>query len=271
MRVFPPNARMEGTKALDWEESSEGVINSWKDFEEYPWPDPADADFSALEYYEKNLPENMRTFAVIDLWEVVRPLFGFENLCFKLYEDRELVEAVTQKVAEFDLAIIKSYCDFDNYGVVYLSDDLGFKTSTMLAPDDIRQLFIPWHKKMADIAHQKEKYFFFHSCGNMYDLMDEYIDFVGVDAKHSFEDNILPVTEVKKQYGDRMSLLGGLDVDILARSDEETIREKTREILDQCVPGGGYFLGAGNWVTKYIPIENYMVMIDEGRNYITQK
>ncbi len=268
MRVFPPNARMAGTKALDWEEESEGPIQSWKDFEEYPWPDPADADFSVLEYYEKNLPDNMRTFAVLDLWEVVRPLFGFENFCFKLFEDRELIEAVTKKVAEFDLAIIKSYCDFDNQGVIYLSDDLGYKSSTMIAPDDIRQLFMPWHKKMADLAHQKGKYFFFHSCGQMYDLMDEYIDFVGIDAKHSFEENILPVTEVKKRYGDRLSLLGGVDVDLLARGDEKTIRNKTREILDICVPGGGYFLGAGNWVTKYIPLENYMIMIEEGRNYI---
>ena len=269
MRVFPPKARMVGTTALDgWENEREGAINSWEDYEAYPWPDPADADYSVLEYYEKNLPENMRTFAVLDLWEVVRPLFGFENFCYKLYEDKELIKAVTKKVAEFDLAIMRAFCDFDNYGVIYLSDDLGSKTSTLLAPDTIRELFIPWHKKMADLAHEKGKYFFFHSCGQMYDLMDDYIDFVGIDAKHSFEDVILPVTEVKKLYGDRVSLLGGMDVDILARADEETIRAKTREILETCVPGGGYFLGAGNWVTNYIPVDNYMTMINEGRNWI---
>ena len=42
----------------------------------------------------------------------------------------------------------------------------------------------------------------------MYDVMDDSIDFVGIDAKHSFEEVILPVTEVKKLYGHRVSLLG---------------------------------------------------------------
>ncbi len=268
MRVFPPNARMVGAVANDdWENEGEGAISSWQDFEAYPWPDPDNADFSVLEYYEKNLSQDMRTFAVLDLWEVVRPLFGFESFCFKLYEDQALIEAVTRKVAEFNLAVIRAYCDFDCHAVLYLSDDLGFKSSTMLAPDTIRRLFMPWHKAMADLAHKKGKYVFFHSCGQMYELMDDYIDFVGIDAKHSFEEVVLPVTEVKKLYGNRLSLLGGVDVDLLARSDEKTIRAKTREILDNCVPGGGYFLGAGNWVTNYIPLENYITMVDEGRNW----
>ncbi len=56
MRVFPPNARMSGTASLDaWEDESEGAIKTWQDFESFPWPDPGNADFSVLEYYEKNL------------------------------------------------------------------------------------------------------------------------------------------------------------------------------------------------------------------------
>ena len=29
--------------------------------------------------------------------------------------------------------------------------------------------------------------------------------------------------------------------------------------------GGGNFLGSGNWVTSYIPLENYLAMLDEAR------
>ncbi len=101
----------------------------------------------------------------------------------------------------------------------------------------------------------------------MYELMDEYIDDVKIDAKHSFEDVIMPVTEANDVYGSRVGLLGGMDVDLLARQDEQTIRAKTREILNGCVNGGGYCLGAGNWVTSYIPVDNYLMMIDEGRRY----
>ena len=268
VRVFPPGARV----ALEpgetpWEELSKGPITTWEEFEAFPWPSAKDADLSVLEYYEKALPDNMRAMHVMDLWEITRAMFGFETFCYTLYEDPKLIQAVLDKVGQFNVDIAEMCCQFDCYGVVYQSDDLGYKTSTMLPPDTIRQLIMPWHKKLAGVAHRHGKMYFFHCCGQMYSLMDEYIDDVKIDAKHSFEDVIMPVTEASKVYGDRVGLLGGMDVDLLARQDEQTIRAKTREVLDGCVAGGGYCLGAGNWVTSYIPVDKYLVMVDEGRRY----
>ena len=64
-----------------------------------------------------------------------------------------------------------------------------------------------------------------------------------------------------------MALLGGIDVDFLCRSDEAAIRARVRDTLDKCLPGGGYCLGTGNSVTNYIPVDNYLAMVDEGRLY----
>jgi uroporphyrinogen decarboxylase len=72
---------------------------------------------------------------------------------------------------------------------------------------------------------------------------------------------------VKRKYGKRLSLLGGIDVDFLCRSDEKAIRERVRRTLDVCQPGGGYCLGTGNSVTNYIPLDSYLAMVDEGRMY----
>lgn len=270
-RVFPPGARMNVTSQTGvWAEEHTGCINSWDDVERYPWMNVADADLSVYEHYEKHLPADMRVFQVLDTWEYVRDMFGFENFCFKLYEDPDLLKAVFRIVGEFNCAVTRACCDFECFGAMYISDDLGHKTSTMLAPDTIREFVIPWHRKIADIAHAHGKLVWLHSCGQMYELIDDYIDDVRIDAKHSFEDVILSVAEVKKRYGERLSLLGGVDVDLLARRDEALIRAKTRETLDACHAGGGYFLGSGNWVTSYIPLENYLYMLDEGRRYAGQ-
>ena len=268
-RVFPPGARMQQTSQTGkWSDEHSGAISSWEDFERYPWPDPTAADLSVYEYYEKHLPGDMRVFQVNDLWEIVRDLFGFETFCYKIYEDADLLEAVFEKAGAFNVAITEACCDFNCFGAMYISDDLGYKTSTMIAPETIRRYIIPWHKKMADIAHAHGKLVWLHSCGQMYDLIDDYIDEVRIDAKHSFEDVILPVTGAKERYGDRLCLLGGIDVDLLSRRDEAAIRANVREVLDVCVPGGGYFLGSGNWVTSYIPLDNYLIMLDEGRRYL---
>jgi uroporphyrinogen decarboxylase len=75
----------------------------------------------------------------------------------------------------------------------------------------------------------------------------------------------MPVTQAKQKYGDRIALLGGIDVDFLCRADEKTIRKHARETLEICLVGGGYCLGTGNSVANYIPVENYLIMLDEGR------
>jgi len=267
-RVFPNNARMTVPKRDGaWTEEGHGPIGSWETFDSYDWPNPNEADYGVLEHLDHRLPENMRAFHVLDFWEVAKDLLGFEQLCLLLYDTPELVTAVFDRVGEIVEAYIRALCDFESLAAVYLGDDLGFKTSTFLAPDDLRRLVIPWHKRFAAIAHEHGKLFFFHSCGQMYDLIDDYIDVVGIDAKHSFEDAVLPVTEAKKRYGDRLTLLGGIDVDLLARADEAVIRARTRGVLEICLPSGGYFLGSGNWVSDYIPIDHYLWMLDEARRF----
>ena len=73
--------------------------------------------------------------------------------------------------------------------------------------------------------------------------------------------------DFKKQYGNRIAALGGIDVDFLCRASEVEIRRRTRETLDACMPGGGYCLGTGNSVANYIPLDSYLSMVDEGMRY----
>jgi len=97
--------------------------------------------------------------------------------------------------------------------------------------------------------------------------MDEIIG-AGFDGKHSFEDKIMPVEEVYRRWGERITVLGGVDMDLLARGSEEAIRRRTREILEVCAARGtGYCLGTGNTAANYIPAERYLAMLDEGRRW----
>jgi uroporphyrinogen decarboxylase len=80
------------------------------------------------------------------------------------------------------------------------------------------------------------------------------------------EDTYLSAGEAKRRYGDRIAILGGVDMDMLSRSSEEEVRAYTR-LLEECMPGGGYALGTGNTVANYIPVKNYLAMLDEGMKF----
>jgi uroporphyrinogen decarboxylase len=127
----------------------------------------------------------------------------------------------------------------------------------------MREFVLPWHKRLAEIAHREGKPCILHSCGQLATIMPDIINDVRIDAKHSFEDSILPVTEAKRLYGDRIALLGGFDVDRLCRSSEEEIREHADMLMDTCGAGGGYALGTGNSVAKFIPLPHYLTMLQQ--------
>lgn len=267
-RVFPPNGRVKvPSRERGWVEEHRGAVTNEAEYDAFPWPRAQDVDLRVMEQLEALQPDNMRAFHVIDIWETVRDLMGFETFCIALYENPELVERMFHKIGGFAVETMKMLCEFDTFGAIYLADDLGHKTGLIAAPEHIRKFVMPWHRRLAHVAHAGKKLFLFHSCGQMYDLIDEYIEDIGIDAKHSFEDAVLPVEKAKRIYGGRLSMLGGMDVDFLARSNFDAIRRRTREILEACHTGGGYCLGLGNWVTDYIPIENYLAMLEEARNF----
>ena len=95
--------------------------------------------------------------------------------------------------------------------------------------------------------------------------MEDLIEEVGIDGLHSFEDVIEPVESVYQCYGDRISILGGVDVGLLATASPQEVRNRGRQILDVCGKNGGFALGSGNSVPNYAKIENYYAMIDETR------
>jgi len=147
---------------------------------------------------------------------------------------------------------------------------MGFKTSTIVSPEVLRKLVLPWHKKFASLSHQYNKMYWLHCCGNVLSLMEDFVEDVKIDAFHSFQDSIIPVGEFKKRYGDRVATLGGVDMDKLCRLDEKSLRRYVREILDECM-SDRYALGSGNSIANYVPVENYLVMLDEGLKWRRSK
>lgn len=257
------------TGERSWQNESEGVINSWADFESYPWPSVADLDYSNLEYVSKHLPEGMQIIGFSGGWfmEGFLGMMGIVPLAYALEDDPDLVAAVTEKLTTLAIAGFRGMSEIDNVGALWLGDDMGFKTATLISPDALRKYVFPGQKQLVDIAHEHDLPFCLHACGNLEQIMEDLIGYVGIDAKHSYEDIFLPVTEAKKRYGDRIAILGGVDVDILSRFSEEEVRARTRQVIRECGPGGGYALGSGNSWNGYIRIQNYLAMLDEGRKH----
>jgi uroporphyrinogen decarboxylase len=257
------HAREGGRSYMD---EHRGPIGSWEDFERYPWPDPARATTRALEWYEKNLPDDMIVIGglISHYAEQLSWLMGYETLCYALADQRDLVRAIFEKVHAITQQEADLYLQFDRVRVLWGSDDMGFRTGLLISPADTREFVLAGHRAIAATAHAAGRAYILHSCGKLTDIRDDLVDDVRIDGKHSWEDTIEPIEEAKLSWGSRTSVLGGIDVDFLCRSSETEIRRRVRGAIERCQPGGGWCLGTGNTVANYIPLDAYLAMLDEG-------
>ncbi|MFH1922311.1 MAG: uroporphyrinogen decarboxylase family protein, partial [Planctomycetota bacterium] len=267
---------VEDTAALkraggrEFQDAHTGPIMSWADFERYPWPDPeSPAAASDLHWYQENLPDDMCIIGgtTAHFCERLLWLMGYEHLCYALYEERDLVEAIAEKLRQFYFACARRYLECDKVKALWVSDDMGFKTGPFLSPNDMRQLVLASHQALSQMVHQAGRLYLLHACGNLRAIMDDLVDVVKIDAKHSFEDTVETIQDAKRTHGGKIALLGGIDIDFLCRGDEASIRRRVRQTIDACQPGGGFCLGTGNTVANYVPLDHYLAMIDEGRRY----
>jgi uroporphyrinogen decarboxylase len=248
-----------------WQDETEGVIKTWEDFEKYPWPKIKEEDFYIHRYICGHLPEGMGFISCHagGVYEHLSRLMSYEHLCLTLIDDPKLFKAVTDKIGSLIYEYDKHLLELDELTTILQGDDFAFNTQTLIAPDDIRKYFLPWHKKYAELCHEKGKPYYLHSCGKVDDLMDDFIDYVKIDGKHSFQDGAASIIDAKKKWGKQICLLGGVDMDKLSRMEPDNLRKYIRNIIEECAPGGRFAIGAGNSIPSYIPLENYLTMLDE--------
>jgi uroporphyrinogen decarboxylase len=250
-----------------WINDSRGPISSWDDLERYPWPTDVRRINLLPHVTAQRVPEGMKVMVIPGgVFEWSTWLMGLVPFCYALVDQPDLVDTVIERVSATIYRVVEDLVDEPFVGGIFMGDDLGYASGTIVSHEILRQKFLPHTKRIVDLVRAAGKLFVLHTCGDVYAIMDDLID-LGIHAKHSFEDKIQPVEDVYRRWGDRVGLVGGVDVHLLTSGSEEDVRRRTREILNVCGPGGGYVLGTGNSVANYVPLSNYQAMLDEGRRW----
>ncbi len=264
-QMLAPDPASGSARQRAWSEEHVGSIQTWEDYERYPWPSIEKMDFSAFDYIDAHLPEGMGllTCHAGGVFEHLSWIMSLEGLGFALIDNRELVRAVSEEIGRLFLGFYSHLLDLDRVAAIFAGDDMGFRTGTLISPTDLRAYCLPWHKKFAALAHNKGIPYYLHSCGQVEAIMEDLIVDVRIDGKHSFEDAIDPVEKFQARHGDRIAVLGGVDVHILSTSSPEGVRLKTRALVETCGRRGRFALGSGNSIPSYVPAANYLAMIDE--------
>lgn len=265
---FPAKRHGVDNPARSFVTSADSVIHNEADFDAYPWPSAKTINVDMMERLAKNAPEGLGLVTGGDaIFQNISALLGYTQLGILLYENPDLVQRVVDRIGAILVETYGMAAGLPFIRGILVSGDMGFKTGTFFSPADLRRLVFPWHKKICDAVHARGKLCILHSCGNLAAVMEDLIA-CGYDAKHSFEDAITPsFFDLQRQYGKRICLMGGIDVDFLCKADEAALRARVRKTIDALAPDGGYILGSGNSIPDYVPSEKYAILLDEGLKY----
>lgn len=255
-------------------EHQEPVIKTMADLERYPWDALPDIFFErygwVYDIIREELPAGMKLIGGVGNgpFECAQDIIGFVGLCYMKYDDPELYDALFNRIGVLMQTIWSRFLQRfgDIMAVCRVGDDYGFKSQTMLPNEDIRRLIVPHFRALIEEVHRYNKPFLLHSCGNIALVMNDFIK-AGIDAKHSNEDAICPFTDWPEQYGDKIAVFGGIDVDYLCRKTPEEVRKQTLRVLTDMEKWPGFAFGTGNSVPDYANIENYTAMLETARKF----
>lgn len=259
------NHEEKATKSLN-----EGaLIVDWDSYHSYQWPKVENCDFSIIKKASQYLNPKVKfiPFSHDGILENTIGIVGYDNLCLMLYDEPELVEQIFNQVGSRIEQYFKNLLDFDEVGAIICNDDWGFNTQTMLSPNDLRKYVFPWYQRIVAYAHEKNKYAILHSCGYYGDIINDIINVMKFDGRHSYEDKIIPVEKAYDNLKEKIAVIGGIDVDFLARATKEEVYQRCYQMLKKVEKDGGYALGSGNSIPDYIPNENYFAMLQAAHDF----
>ncbi len=247
-----------------------GPIQSRTDFDAYPWAELPARFWSVatprLDALVDALPPGMKAIGGVGngVFELAEALVGMEHLPYMQMDDPDLYQRLFQVIGDTMAAIWSEF--MSRYGRHFAAcrfgDDLGFKSSLLTNPATVRNYILSQYRRVIDIVHAGGGLFLWHSCGCIFEIMEDVIA-LGIDAKHSNEDAVAPYDRWISDYGDRIGLLGGFDMDFLCSTDPTTIRDIVIERGSRYrAAARGYALGSGNSIPDYVPVDNYLAMVE---------
>ncbi len=251
-----------------WDSEETSLVNSWEEYESYPWPHPDTIDYTNLEACARGLYPGMKIISGVGgIFTRVWRIMGFDPFCYALVDQPDLVEAMFRQVGETQLEVFRRIVEMEEIGAMWYGDDLAYGTGTMISPAVLRRHLFPYLREMGAICQSKDLPFVIHSDGNLWKVLPDLVD-CGFNAIHPVEPKAMESRELKEAYGDRLCLLGNIEIgEILTLGSPADVEAEVRERIRTLAPGGGYAVGSSNTVAHYVQLENFQAMVRATRKY----
>ena len=205
-------------------------------------------------------------------WHETLELFGLERMFELMYDNPGLVEAVLERVINFNYELSKKAFEVNSglIDIFWFANDFGTQCNLIMNPGMWRKFFKPGTRKLAELGHSYGITVAMHSCGDVHEIIPDLIE-IGIEILNPIQPTAANMEpgRLKREYGKDLIFFGGIDVtEILNHGSPEDVRRETRRIIDILGYDGRYIVAPSHdLMMEEIPPQNIVAMYDEGGKY----
>jgi uroporphyrinogen decarboxylase len=242
------------------------ALSTIEDMEQFCMPDISLFNTSSIRKWAEQT--DFCVFAQVGgVFDSIYPYMGLTNYVKALYLYPNTLKHVIEEVYRFNLEVIKMFAEAGAH-VILVGDDLAYDNGPFIPPGLLRKYVFPYLAGEAEAAHRFNLPVILHSDGNVTLLVEDIVK-AGFDGLHSLQPSAgVNIVEIKKLWGNRLCLMGNVDLDyLLPLGKPEEVEAEVKHLMHEVAPGGGYILSTTNVLTRYVPPENALAMYMAAEKY----
>ena len=239
------------------------------DLHAYPWPDPDRMDAS---HVRAEAEAYQGRYAILGgdwspFWHDLIDLLGMENMYLKMYDEPLLIDTILEYLVNYYAAVSQNIFDAaaEVIDVFFIGNDFGSQHGPLMGEDMFRLFMLPHLRRLVDLGHDYKLKVLLHCCGGFVELIPALVE-IGLDGLHAVQPRCrgMDLAKLKADFGEKILFNGAIDSHhVLIEGTPQSVREKTREVLEIMKPGGGYVAGASHdTILEETPLENVLAMFD---------
>jgi uroporphyrinogen decarboxylase len=181
---------------------------------------------------------------------------GTETVLMALVEEPEWLADMFSHQLETQLALLEMVWDAGHrFQSVFWPDDIAYTGKQFFSLDTYRKILKPFQKRAADWAHDRGVFVHLHTDGDVTPFIPDFIE-IGVDALNPLEVKAgMDPLALKKQYGDKLVLHGGLDA--MLYNDMDRLMAELERLLPAMKEGGGYIFATDHSIPASVSLADF--------------
>jgi len=201
----------------------------------------------------------------VNVFECMHPVCGHEHMLAGMALDPDWVRDMTETYSDLIVSMMEKL--FDKEGLpdgMWFYEDMGFLGRPFMSPQMYKELVQPAHAKTIALAHSLGLPVVMHSCGMVEKLLPGMIE-AGIDCLQVIEVKAgMDLIKLYRQYGDRISFMGGIDIREVYPNDNARIDRELESKIPIVKNGFGYSLHSDHSIPATVDMPTYRYFIDKG-------